>query len=62
MKGLYGIADILFLLKEFNGFIHTHVQHIINTFAIILYFQYFFLKPFSATNITGQVRSDRLAL
>ena len=52
---LHSFYSLFFFAKKFNCFVHTHFQHIINIFFLVVYFQHFFFKSFSAAYFAYQM-------
>ena len=43
------------MIEEVQGFLHRHVQHVVNALSLVFYLQSLPVIPFPVTNLTGHV-------
>ena len=55
IKRLYFIADRRNIFKKSDRFLHSHIQHVINAFAFVFYFQCFPVISFTFTHFTWHI-------
>ncbi len=49
------MADLGHIFKEADGFLHRHIEHFINVFALITHLQRLSVIAFALANLAGDV-------